>query len=48
MTRDTWLHLTDCGLLSMDHHVNSLAVGSQLLSPGTTNLIAMTKRRVDR
>ena len=48
MTRD--LHVTDYdyGLLSMDHHVNSLAVGSQLLSPGTTNLIAMTKRRVDR
>ena len=32
----------------MDHHVNSLAVDSLLLSPATSNLIAMKKRRIDR
>jgi len=35
-------------LSSMDHHVNSLAVDSLLLSPATSNLIAMKKRRIDR
>ena len=34
--------------VSMDHHVNSLAVNSQQLSPGSTNLVSMSKRRVDR
>ena len=35
-------------LSSMEHHANSLALNSMLLSPGTNNLIAMKKRRVDR
>ena len=35
-------------LPARDHHVNALAVNSGLLSPGTTNLIAMRKRRIDR
>ena len=33
---------------SRDHHANSLFESSRLLSPGTTNLISMTKRRTDR
>ena len=32
----------------MEHHVNALAVNSMLLSPGTSNLIAMRKKRTDR
>ena len=35
-------------VFSMEHHANSLAVNSMLLSSGTNNLIAMKKRRVDR
>ena len=35
-------------LPARDHHVNALAVNSQILSPGTTNLIAMTRRKTDR
>ena len=35
-------------MFSMEHHANSLAVNSMLMSPGTNNLIAMKKRRVDR
>ena len=35
-------------VFSMEHHANSLVVNSMLLSPGTNNLIAMKKRRVDR
>ena len=34
--------------LSRDHHANSLFESSRLLSPGTSNLISMTKRRTDR
>ena len=35
-------------LPARDHHVNALAVNSQILSPGTTNLIAMTRSKTDR
>ena len=35
-------------LPARDHHVNALAVNSQILSPGTTNLIAMTRKKTDR
>merc|ERR1711953_46493 len=35
-------------LSSGEHHANSMALNSILLSPGTNNLIAVTKRRLDR
>merc|ERR1712012_23615 len=35
-------------LSSLEHHVNALTVNSGLLSPGTSNLISMKKRRIDR
>ena len=35
-------------LSSGEHHANSMALNSILLSPGTNNLIAMKKRRLDR
>ena len=47
MTREDRL-LLPVIVFSMEHHANSLAVNSMLLSPGTNNLIAMKKRRVDR
>ena len=33
---------------SLDHHVNSLSANSLLLSPATSNLIAMKRRKIDR
>ena len=33
---------------SRDHHANSVFVNSRSLSPGTNNLIAMTKFKIDR
>ena len=38
-----------CHLLTRgDHPANALTVDSRVLSPGTSNLISMKKRRVDR
>ena len=41
-------HLVTCAGPRGDHPANALTVDSRVLSPGTSNLISMKKRRVDR
>ena len=46
---DLTMHGDMCPLLPRgDHPANALTVDSRVLSPGTSNLISMKKRRVDR
>ena len=35
-------------ITSTDHHANSLLENSRLLSPATSNLLSLTRRRTDR